>query len=189
MNLCDIMYIGCDNVQKYNNKVEKDNGILSATRPRESVLKTGLETNSKLLTKMKQKSIIKIYTDENKYYVEHSTAYVLGLINTRAIMLDSPKLIEISNTVYNRLKDNDFVEIEYIKIEKKSVLKVYVDGSNYCIDNSAAYALGLLGVEEFNNRDNNYYYITEEVLNGLKTNFDIQFNSLSLEKNTSDKKL
>ena len=42
-------------------------------------------------TKLKQKKIIKIYVKEDKHYIEHSTAYALGLINTRAIMLDKPK--------------------------------------------------------------------------------------------------
>lgn len=174
----------------YKEKENKyENSILSATRPKETILKTGLETNFQLQTKLKQKSIIKIYVDENKYYVEHSAAFALGLIKTRAIMMDNPKLIEISSEVHNKLKANDLIEIEYIKIEKKQPLKIYTDGSQYCIDNSAAYSLGFLNVEQFNSPGSSYYYISEDVLNNLKEKFNVEFYSLNLEQYSLDKKL
>ena len=174
----------------YKEKENKyENSILSATKPKETSLKTGLETNFQLQTRLKQKSIIKIYVDENKYYVEHSAAFALGLIKTRAIMMDNPKLIEISSEVHNKLKANDLIEIEYIKIEKKQPLKIYIDGSRYCIDNSAAYSLGFLNVEQFNSPESNYYYISEDVLNNLKEKFNVEFYSLNLEQYSLDKKL
>lgn len=172
-----------------NGNKKSGRGILSATRPTKITLETGYETKTNLQTILKQKSIIKIYIDENKYYVEHSAAYALGLIKTRAIMLDSPKLIEISSDIHSKLKSSDSIEIEYIKIEKKQFLKVYVDDSKCCINNSAAYALGLLTVEEFNNSENEYYYITEEMVNNLKEKFNIEFYALNLEKNSTNKKL
>lgn len=129
------------------------------------------------------------YIDENRYYVEHSAAFVLGLIKTRAIMMENPKLIEISSDVHNKLKSNDSIEIEYVKVKNKEPLKIYTDGSQYCIDNSAAYALGFLNVEEFNNPESDYYYISEDVLNNLKKKFNIEFYSLNLEQYLSDKKL
>ena len=170
-------------------KNEYENSVLSATKPKEQILKTGLETNLHLQTRLKQKSIIKIYVDDNKYYVEHSAAYALGLIKTRAIMMDNPKLIEISSEIHNKLKSNDSIDIEYIKIEKKQPLKVYIDGSQYCIANSAAYALGLLSVEQFNNSESDYYYITEDILNNFKERYNVEYCSLNLEKYSSDKKL
>ena len=190
MKLCDIINIGCENMLLYNkNKIESDNGLLSATRPHETILKTGLKTNSQLQTRLKQKSVIKIYVEDDKYYVEHSAAYALGLIKTRAIMTDNPKLIEITGEIHNRLKSNDMVEIEYIKIEKKQQLKVYVCNSQYCIDYSAAYALGFLTIEEFANNENNYYYITEQIINNLKEKYNIEFHSLTLEQNSVNKRL
>ena len=170
-------------------KNEYENSILSTTRPKETILKTGLETNTQLQTRLKQKSIIKIYVDENKCYVEHSAAFALGLIKTRAIMLDKPKLIEISSEVHNKLKSNDSIKIEYIRVEKKQKLKIYTDGSQYCIDNSAAYALGFISVEEFNNSESEYYYISEDILYKLKEKFNIDFYSLNLEQYSSGKKL
>ena len=173
----------------FKDKNEYENSVLSATRPKETILKTDLKSNYQLQTRLKQKSIIKIYIDENKYYVEHSAAFALGLIKTRAIMLDNPKLIEISSEVHNKLKSNDSIEIEYIRVERKQSLKIYTNGSQYCIDNSAAYALGFLNVEEFNNPESDYYYISEDVLNNLKKKFNIEFYSLNLEQYLSDKKL
>ena len=173
----------------FKDKNEYENSVLSATRPKETILKIDLKSNYQLQTRLKQKSIIKIYIDENKYYVEHSAAFALGLIKTRAIMLDNPKLIEISSEVHNKLKSNDSIEIEYIRVERKQSLKIYTNGSQYCIDNSAAYALGFLNVEEFNNPESDYYYISEDVLNNLKKKFNIEFYSLNLEQYLSDKKL
>ena len=173
-------------------KNQYKNNILSATRPKETILKTGLETSSQLQTRLKQKSIIKIYKDENKYYVDHSAAYALGIIKTRAIMMDKPKLVEIPVEIHNKLKSNDAIEIEYVKLEKendKQALKVYVDSSQYCIDNSAAYALGFLNVEQFNSSDSDYYYITDDMLNILKEKFNIEYYSLNLKQYSSNKKL
>ena len=183
------MIIGCDNMVLYKEeKLGSNNGNLSAIRPKEPILKTGLETNPQLQTILKQKSIIKIYVDENKYYVEHSAAFVFGLIKTRAIMLDKPKLIEISSEAHNKLKSNDSIKIEYIRVEKKQKLKIYTDGSQYCIDNSAAYALGFISVEEFHNSESEYYYIPEDILNKLKEKFNVGFYPLNLEQYSSCKK-
>ncbi len=85
-----------------------------------------MKNNSQLQTRLKQKSIIKIYVYENKYYVEHSAAFALGLVKTRAIMMDHPKLMEISSDVHNKLKANDSIEIEYIRGKKKQPLKIYI---------------------------------------------------------------
>lgn len=173
---------------KEKNRVNENN-VLSATRPIVSILKVSGETKTQLQTRLKQKSIIKIYINENRYYVEHSVAYALGLIKTRAIMMDNPKLIEITCDIHSKLKSNDNIEIEYIKVLKKQSLKVYVDGINYCINTSAAYALGFLTVEEFNNAESQYYYINIEILETLKNSFNVELYSLNLLKETSNKKL
>ncbi len=165
-----------------------ENNILSATRPSKTTLKTDLTPKTSYKTILRQKSIIKVYVDDDKYYIEHASAYALGIINTRAVMLDTPKLVEISLGLLNKLKADSDIEIEYIRIEKKQPIRVYVDGSNYCIDNSAAYSLGLLSVEEFNNADNDYYYINESLLNSLKEKYKIEFYSLSLEEFSSERK-
>ena len=77
----------------------------------------------------------------------------------------------------------------YYPQHAKVILKVYVDSSQYCIDNSAAYALGFLNVEQFNSADGNYYYISEDILNSLKEKFNIEYYFLKLEQYSSNKKL
>ena len=165
-----------------NNNEKYKNTILSATKPSKTELRAGLEQNIRQKTILKQKSKITIYIEDGIYYVEHATAYALGLINTRAIMLDVPKLVKISPDIYNKLKSNENLEIEIKNIKKKQPIKVFIDNSLYCIHNSSAYALGLLSVEEFNNSDNNYYYISEDILNKLKEDYDIEYYSLNLYK-------
>ena len=166
---------------------ENEKSLLSAIRP-VSKLQTDIAVKSQLQTKLRQKSIIKIYIADNKYYVEHSAAHALGLINTRAIMLDSPKLIEISSDIHNKLKSNVDMEIEYIKIEKKP-LKVFADDTKFCITNSAAYALGLLTVEEFNNSSNEYYYISNILLEALRRDYNVEIESLNIDNKNENRQL
>ena len=167
-----------------------NNNILSATKRREPILDLNYNTNNQLQNKLKQKKIIKIFVDDNKYFVEHSTAFALKIINTRAVMTDKLKLVEISYDMYNRLKSNDEIEIEYIKVGKKEKLslKVYYDGNNYYIDNSAAYTLGLLDVDSFYNNDIEYHYIDEDILNYLKQQFNVEIYSLNLANEKSSLK-
>lgn len=163
-----------------------NSSILSATRPSDISLKNNMNNTSGLKTRLETKSKILIYDIEGKFYVEHATAYALNLVNTRAIMLDKPKLIELPVDIHNKLKTMSNVEIEYKKIIKKPKLKVYVSNSNYFIDSSAAYSLGLLSDEEFANIQNNYYYIDSNMIEVFKEKFDIEFNALGLEKEQSN---
>lgn len=186
----EIEYIRREKKQPFNeNKNQNKNNVLSITRPVRKILKNDHKIRPILKTQLKQKSIIKIYIKDNKYYIEHGAAYALGLIKTRSIMLDKPKLVEISGEMHNKLINNDSIKIEYIREEKKQPLKIYIDGAQYCMDNSAAYALGFLNVEQFNNPNDSYYYISDDMLNDLKKNFNIEFHSLNLENYSSDKNL
>lgn len=170
------------------NQTKDSNSILSASKPQNTILNINSKQEIQFQTKLKQKKVIKIYIEENKYYIEHSTAYALGLIKTRAIMLDKPKMIEIPDSIHNKLKNQDDINIEYIKIEKKQALKVFVDDSNCYIDNAAAYALGLISTEEFYSLDNEYYYISKELFDNLKAKFEIEFHSLNLEEEIHKKR-
>lgn len=163
-----------------------NSSILSTTRPSDISLKNNMNNTSGLKTRLETKSKILIYDIEGKFYVEHATAYALNLVNTRAIMLDKPKLIELPVDIHNKLKTMSNGEIEYKKIIKKPKLKVYVSNSNYFINSSAAYSLGLLSDEEFANIQNNYYYIDSSMIEVFKEKFDIEFNALGLEKEQSN---
>ena len=171
-----------------NNKTKNNNSILSATKPNNTILTINSKQSMQPQTKLKQKKIIKIYVKEDKYYIEHSTAYALGLINTRAIMLDKPKMIELPNHIHNKLKNKDDIDIEYVKIEKKQKLKVYVNNSNLFIDNAAAYSLGLLSDEQFYSLENEYYYIDKFFLDNLTKQYEIEYYSLNLYNESSKKR-
>lgn len=62
-------------------------------------------------------------------------------------MLDKPKIIEISSSIHNKLRNQDDIEIKYVKIKKKPTLMIYVDKYDYYIDNATAYALGWITIE------------------------------------------
>lgn len=172
----------------YKEKHEQNQGVLSATRPKEPILNVRYKQENQLKTKLKQKKKIIIYKENGKYFVEHAAAYALGLTNVRAIMLEKPKLVEISSGIHNKLCANDEIEIEYVVLEnKKDKLKVFVDGSSFYVENGAAYALGLMTVEDFNNADGNYYYISETLLPILNEKYDIEMHSIKLFEESNEK--
>ena len=98
--------------------------------------------------------------------------------------------MEINYDIHNKLKNNKEFEIEYIvqKLDKPK-LKVFILDSSYYIENSAAFALGLLSVEEFNSATSKYYYIPEEFLAKLKENYEIEIYSKNLYEEKTNKKL
>lgn len=173
------------------NRYNKNTGncVLSATRPSVSKLIVNATVSKPLKTMLKQRMVIKIYVDEskNKKYVEHSTAYALGLIKTRAVMLEKPHLVEITDAIFNKLESDSRYRIDKIIIENKQPLKVYVDGDNYFIDISAAYALNLLGIEDFQKAEDKYYYITKELLEKLSSQYNIEKYAMGLEQTMQDR--
>ena len=152
-------------MQKKENKNIYDNTLLSATRPNNKTL-TVNAANQSLKTGLKQKMKVKIYDQNNNYFIERSAAYALGLINTRAIMInDNNDLIALPADAHNKLRNNHDIEIEYIKEMKKPKLKAYFDGNNYYIDKSAAYALKMIENEEFFASEDQFYTITVDIIN------------------------
>ena len=63
-----------------------------------------------------------------------------------------------------------------------------LDGLQNYIDNAAAYSLKFLSDEEFFSTKEDFFYITENILNNLKGKYDIEFYSLNLYKTESDRK-
>lgn len=174
----------------YNEKKEQSQGVLSAVRPEEPILNINYKKETELQTVLRQKKQLTIYIEDNKYFVEHAAAYALGIVNTRSIMLENPKMVEISYEVHAKLSNNDELEIQYVNVvREKQKLKIFYDGLSFCIESSAAYALGLLTVEEFNNLNTGYYYIDEQILANLKSNYDVEMSSLKISEDNNNKKL
>ena len=167
------------NLKNRENK-ENEWGILSTTKPKNNILSIN-KKQSELKTNLRQMKKIIVYKKDEKYFVEHATAFALGLINTRSIMFDKPKLVEISYDIHNKLCQNEEIEIEYSLLKnEKEKLKVFINSSSYCIETGAAYALGLLTVEEFNNSTENYYYINESMLNDFREKYEVEIYALNL---------
>lgn len=167
----------------YREKKSENNAysLLSATKPKE-ILQINLDNKQQLKTKLKQKRKLIVYIKDDGYYLEHSAAYALGLVNTRSIMLDKPKLVKINNGIHSKLQNDDTIEIEYVNLikEEKNKIQVFVNNNDYYLMIGAAYALGLINDEEFYNSSDNYYYIDESFINILKDKYDVEFNSLNL---------
>lgn len=161
-------------------EIKSSTNRLSVARPQQQTLNLNREQQVPLKTKTSQKMKVIIYMNNGKYFVAHATAYALGLINTRAVMLDNPKLVEITQEMHNRLKSNPNITIEYVEKVQKQKLKVFVEENRYYIETSAAYALGLLSLEKFSSVSEKKYYIDGSLLTSLKDIYDIEFHSASI---------
>jgi len=148
---------------------------------------TKLELNNvSKINNHQEKQILTIYTDDNELmYINRAAAYALGLIDTRAIMLDNDEsLVPFSEkqlaVILNRENlDLDFRKIEQVqKIPKKQSIKVYRDNLNCYIDMSAAYALGLISIETFNAMCNELYPVSENLLVFLQNKYAVEFQEL-----------
>ena len=121
-------------------------------------------------TNLELKSKLKVYlSDDNRKFIDKSAAYALGLTEVRVIMIENQdKYFEITDKQLETIKMKNY-EIEYSKIENKEVpekpvINVYNDGIDSYIDLSAAYALGLITDQNFNNMGNELYKVSENLL-------------------------
>ena len=133
------------------------------------------------------RQILLIYiTDDNRLFIDRTAAYALGLTKVRAIMLDKgPSLFEINKNQLEMLKIRDF-DIEYKKISTdevplKPVIKVFIDGIDYYIETSAAYALELITEKNFFAIENPYYRISDNMLAFLKSKYSVVIQDIRIE--------
>ena len=162
----------------------KNNGVLSTPN-----LDTMPQLRQNDISKMESPKIaVKVYEDGGKHYIDYSTAYFLRIVKIRPIHLNKqPHFLEITDEVLNKLKNDDRLELEIKQIEKKLKLIVYTSENNFYIDNSAAYALGFISVEEFYNDSKGYYQINEAILKRLSITYQIEMGTLNLQLNSSAK--
>lgn len=119
------------------------------------------------------KSILEVYLKDNKKFINYSAAYALGLVNTRAIMLQKTnKLFEVSDSLLEKIKNK--VEIKYIKLQEEKVerqsIQIFLDeDGNQFISSSAAFALSIIDVEVFWNSDSSYYQINDNIKTFLES--------------------
>ena len=82
---------------------------------------TKLELNNvSKINNHQEKQILTIYTDDNELmYINRAAAYALGLIDTRAIMLDNDEsLIPFSEKQLSIILNRENIDIEFIKLNE-----------------------------------------------------------------------
>lgn len=165
-----------------------DKGLLSTNTTKKPKMKNETKSKTVLHTRLQLKQKIIIYKKDNKYYVEHATAFALGLTKIRTVMLEKPKLVEISSATVKKLEDDKNIDVEFKDItNNKQKIKVYIDSSQFCIDIASAYALKLINDEEFFYSKDKYYYINDSILEFLKSNYDVEMYSLKLKEITEER--
>lgn len=129
--------------------------------------------------------ILKVYlTDDSRMFIDRAAAYSLGFIDTRAIMLDDTQKIQISEKDLSIIKTKNSIEIEYEKllskedVPAKQKIIVYVDNVDYYISVAAAYSLGLINVEVFNNISNQLFNVSDNLMVFLKNKYDIVYTEM-----------
>ena len=169
------------NKKENNNKFTISNN-LSATKPS---LQTETQQTNQPQRNFAQKQILLVYVNDDRFYIQRSSAYALGIINTRAIMVNGPDdLIEISKEKLAVVSSRDNIELKFEKItlEKKvperQKIKIYKENLNHYIDMSAAYALGLISLENFNAMSGELYPISDNYLVFLQNKYDVEFQEL-----------
>ncbi len=161
-------------------KALDSNSILSLSRNFEPKTRSEFKTTPVVKTETKLKQILKVYVSSDKRkFIDKAAAYALKMINVRAIMLeDSDQLIEITDRQLEGLSKKN-IEIQYQNVENsyippKQNINVYYEGIEYYIEPSAAYALGLITIENWNAMGNSLYRVSENLLMFLKNKYDVK---------------
>ncbi len=117
------------------------------------------------------KILLKVYVEEGRYYIDRDMASAFGLVKSMPLVNNAPKVIEISDYLFEHLKNNKSLNVE---ISSKFPIKVFADGGDRCVSLSDAYSLGLLGDDEYFGSKSSFYYISNEILAYLYENYNVE---------------
>ncbi len=154
-----------------------------------SRLDSTLKTQSQLYTKLKQNRILKVYTKNNRFFIDSSAAYELDLINEQRYMGEKPQLVEIDRGLLEKYKKE--LIIEYHELDKSSVkmqddneektknqskrqVVVYKKDGKLYIEQGEAYALKFTNVRSILSDNTKLFEINEKTLDELAENEDIE---------------
>lgn len=174
----------------YKERVVENKNLINSPYNRLSLGNVNLHKTSQNIetrqtyTKLKQKFVLKVFIDpsSNKKFVESSAAYALHLTKVRAIMLDNPKYYEITDDIISKVRLRGD-EVMFITLPlKKEKLKLYYDsGNSFYIDNSAAYSIGLIEVEEFYQSSTIFYGpLSFKEIELLKSKYEIYYEQMNV---------
>ncbi len=148
---------------------------------------------SKLKTVLKQNLLI--YTSEDKFLVDPSTAYSLNLINLEGFMNGDSKYLQLPSSMLLKLQNNKQLNIEYQELEvnknsdSKKTLEIFKDNDKFFINNSAAYALNLISTEQLMSEDSELHQIYLNTLLKFQDDPNILIEYHNLIKDRSSNKL
>ena len=117
----------------------------------QTVLKTkNTATKDKTRTASKLKRKLLVYKKDGKFYIDHSAAYALKLTNVRAIMLNNPKLFEISLQFLNKIQNDKDIEIEYKEVNKEKEVDSNEGNLKETLEDldQGEYGIGVHGIDQ-----------------------------------------
>lgn len=110
------------------------------------------KTNTELKTRtlLKQKRHLLVYKKDDKFYIDHFAAYALNRTNVRAVMLDSPKLMEVDLVFLNNLQSNEDIEIEYQDLNAKKEVRFSTSNLADTLEDlkQGEYGIGIHGIDQ-----------------------------------------
>lgn len=160
----------------------------------QTVLKTkNTATKDKTRTASKLKRKLLVYKKDGKFYIDHSAAYALKLTNVRAIMLDNPKLFEISLQFLNKIQNDKDIEIEYKEVNKEKEVDSNEGNLKETLEDldQGEYGIGVHGIDQgsIEEKQSKALNISDEGLNIGSNSKTILSTAISLGINEESQEL
>ena len=91
-----------------------------------------------------------VYKQDDKLYIDHSAAYALNMVNVRAVMTETPHLVEIGLEELYKLQNDGNVNIEYQLMDKKQEQAIEEESLEDAIENleQGEYGIGVHGIDK-----------------------------------------
>ena len=160
----------------------------------QTVLKTkNTATKDKTRTASKLKRKLLVYKKDGKFYIDHSAAYALKLTNVRAIMLNNPKLFEISLQFLNKIQNDKDIEIEYKEVNKEKEVDSNEGNLKETLEDldQGEYGIGVHGIDQgsIEEKQSKALNISDEGLNIGSNSKTILSTAISLGINEESQEL
>ncbi len=106
-------------------------------------------------TKLRLKRKVLVYKKDNKFYIDHSTAYALKLTNVRAIMTENPHLVEVGLETLKKFQNREDIEIEYKEINKEKRITTRNRDLSDILEElkQGEYGIGIHGIDKGSNEE------------------------------------
>lgn len=120
----------------------------------QTILKTNMTRLAETTrTKSRLKKKLLVYKKDDKFYINHTVAYSLKLINVRAVMTENPHLVEVGLETLYKFQNNEDIEIEYEELNKEKEVGTRTDKLTDILDEleQGEYGIGIHGIDKGSN--------------------------------------